>query len=549
MTLIPQIFKYFAKYNFVKMELRGDIPEEQERRLFPFLGGRRSLSFGEIEKVLTALEDEDDIAGVILIMSELGIGLGRANSLRTRLMNLKTKGKRVFVYLESGGNVEYLIATAGEQVFLPPWSMLNLIGLSAEVTFFRETLDKLGIVAQMKGFGEYKSAAETFTRDSMSGPHREMIDSIIGDLEAQVEDCIAEGRGIKRQDVKSLIDCGPFVPDWALQSGLIDGICYENELENEIGEITGMKVHAVSAHRVHKMLKIKEKVSSFIGRITGKGGIIAVVADTGIITLGESRGSGAMKTMGSNSLLNLLEGVTRDKRVKALVLRILTPGGSGVASDLIRKKIKLISEGIPVVVSMSDVAASGGYMIALAAKTIVTDSMSLTGSIGIVSGKFNLKDFYEKIGVKKEWVSYGKNSRMFTFSKGFSEEEEKRLEEIMRFYYKGFVEEVSRGRGMGPRDAEKAAKGRVWTGRQAKELGLVDKLGGIWDAVGIAKTEAGLTEDAAYVKFYSEDKGIQLSSLFKASAYLETVGELVDTINALGNEGALAIMPYYIDIK
>lgn len=549
MSPIPQIFKSITKYNFVRMELRGEIPEEEERRLFPLLGGRKVLTLAEIEKTLIALEDDDDILGIILVVSELRIGLGRANSLRARLLNLKTKGKKVVVYLESGGNIEYLIATAGEHVFLPPWALLNLIGLSAEVTFFRDTLDKLGIVAQLKGFGEYKSAAETFTRDSMSGPHREMIDSIIGDLEAQLEDCIAVGRGIQPNEVKNLIDRGPFVADWALELGLIDGICYESELDDKAGEIAGTKVHSVSAHRFHRMLKIKERAVSFIGRITGKGGIVAVVADTGIVTLGESRGSGAMKTMGSSSLLRLLEGVAKDKMVKALVLRILTPGGSGVASDLIRKRIERISENIPVVVSMSDVAASGGYMIALGARCVVADSMSLTGSIGVVYGKFNLKDFYEKMGVKKEWVSYGKNSRMFTFSKGFSEEEEKRLDEIMRFYYKGFVSEVSKGRDMGSDEAEKAAKGRVWTGRQAKELGLVDELGGVWEAVKIAAEQAGLTEDAVYVKLYSEDKGIQLSSLFKASAYLEALDGLFRDINALGREGALAIMPYYIDIK
>ena len=189
-------------------------------------------------------------------------------------------------------------------------------------------------------------------------------------------------------------------------------------------------------------------------------------------------------------------------------------------------------------------------MIGLGAKTIVADPMSLTGSIGIVSGKFNLENFYEKLGVKKEWISYGRHSDMFTFSKGFTEEEEKRLEQIMRFYYDGFVESVSKGRRMDPVHAENAAKGRVWTGKQAKELGLVDELGGIWDAVEIARREAGLTEGPPpVVKFFSEERGIKLSSLFKSSTHLEALSELIDEFNSLAGENVMALMPYRIDIK
>ncbi len=550
MTLIDKIFNSIINFNCVKIELRGEVPEEEESAPFPFLGGTRNLTLGEIEKILSTVGDDNRIECVILTIADLKIGLGRANAIRRSITRLKDKRKRVYVYIENGGNLEYLIATGGEKIFLPPWAMLNLIGLNAEVTFLRAALAKLGITAQMTGFGEYKSAAETFTRDSMSGPHMEMLDSILGDLEDQLEGHISESRGIDRPLVKSLIDTGPFAPEWALKAGLIDGIAYEDELDGMMSEAAGIKIRTFGAQRLNKVLKIKERLSSLQGMVMGRGGIISVVSDTGIVTLGDSRGSGAMKTIGSHSLINLLDRVSKDKNMRALVLRISTPGGSGIASDLIRKKIKLIAEKVPVIVSMSDVAASGGYMIAIGAKRIVADPMSLTGSIGIVSGKFDLGNFYEKLGVTKEWVSYGKHSGMFSFSKGFSEEEEKRLEQIMRFYYDGFVDIVSKERNMDPARAEDAAKGRVWTGRQAKEHGLVDELGGIWKAVEVARDEAGLVEGAMpAVKFFSEDRGIKLSSLFKTSSHLEALGEFIDGFSSLSNESVLAIMPYRISIR
>ncbi|HVY56165.1 MAG TPA: S49 family peptidase, partial [Thermodesulfobacteriota bacterium] len=214
------LLETFRKYNFIKLELRGEIPEEEEKGLIPFLGRERKLTFGEIERILVSAERSAGIAGVIVSMSGLRIGLARANSLRRRLLFLRRRGKRVFVYLESGGNVEYLIASGGESIYMPPWSMLNLIGLGAEVTFLKDLLDKVGVSARLKGYGEYKSAAETFTRSSISEAHREMVDSILGSLRTQLEESITEGRGSRVRDIRALIDKGPFVAPSALVEGL-----------------------------------------------------------------------------------------------------------------------------------------------------------------------------------------------------------------------------------------------------------------------------------------------------------------------------------------
>ena len=550
MKSMYSLLEHFRRYNFLSLDLRGEIPEEEEKGLLLFFGRGRKLTFGEIEKILSYAERSDGVTGVIVAIRELKIGLARANSLRRRLLGLRRNGKRVFVYLESGGNIEYLIASAGEYICMPPWAMLNLVGLGAEVTFFKDLLEKLGISARLRGYGEYKSAAETFTRDSMSQAHREMVFSIIGDLETRLEEALSEGRGLNPADMKAVIDRGPFVPETALAEGLIDGTAYESEIDDRAREVAGVKVKSISATHFHRILKIKEWLKSVLGKIGGRGGAIAVVADSGFITLGDSGGRGAMKTMGSDSVLAQLDRVSKDRGVKGLVFRIMSPGGSGTASDLIRKKLKEISETIPVAVSMSDVSASGGYLISLGAGKIVADPMTLTGSIGVVYGKFELGGLYHKLGVNKELIPFGKQSLMFSTSRGFSEEEEAKLDELMKFYYGEFVRAVSEGRGLDEAQAEKAAKGRVWTGAQAKDLGLVDELGGFWDAVKIVGREAGLPEDKIpLLRFYPAARGIKLASIFGDAGYSDFLRVLTENSPLQAWEGCLAVIPFHIRVK
>jgi len=544
------LLETFRKYNFIKIGLRGEIPEEEEKGFIPFLGAERRLTFGEIERILASAARAPGVAGVIVSISELRIGLSRANSLRRRLLSLRRNGKRVIVFIESGGNVEYLIASGGESIYMPPWSMLNLIGLGAEVTFLKDLLDKLGVSARLKGYGEYKSAAETFTRNSISAAHMEMVDSILGSLRTQFEEYISEGRGAKVADVRAVIDKGPFVPTSALAEGLIDGTAYESEMEDRAGEAAGVKVRSIDARQFNRVLRAKSRLFSLLGRIRRKDGVIAVVTDSGFITLGESTGRGAFKTMGSGSVLAQLDRVSKDRAIKGLVFRILTPGGSGVASDLIRRRLREISELMPVVLSMSDVSASGGYLIALGAGKIVADPMTLTGSIGIVSGKFELGDLYSKLGVKKELVPSGKRSLMFSHSRDFSEDEEEKLDELMNFYYREFVRTVAEGRSIDEARAGEAAKGRVWTGAQAKGLGLVDELGGFWDAVDAARREAGFPEDETpLLRFYSTARGIRLASLFGDTGYSDFLKTLAGNAPVERLHGCFTVMPFRIEVK
>lgn len=538
------------RYNFIEIELRGEIPEEEERFPLPFILRKRKLTLWDLERLFLYASNSPKVLGVLVKIRELRIGLARAEAIRRGILELREKGKKVFVYLESADNVQYLIGSAAEKIYMPPWAMLNLIGLSAEVTFFKDTLDKLGIEAHIKGLGEYKSAAETFTRKTMSEPHKNMMDSIIGDLYSQFVKYVSQGRGMEEKSIMALVDEGPFLAKEALRRGLIDETVYEGDLEKKIEEETALKMQKISSRSFLKLLRISEIVYSIKERIRGNVSTIALVCDSGMITLGESRGSGGAKTLGSETLIKILKKLGDDKGIKAIVLRISSPGGSGVASDLIRYQIKSISEKKPVVISMSDVAASGGYMIALGANKIVADSLSLTGSIGIVSGKFNLNSFLKRLGVTKEWITRGKRALMFSSNKGFTKKEEEKLDEIMESFYRDFVEKVAEGRAMDFESAEQLSRGRVWTGKQAKEAGLIDGLGGIKEAIRIAKKEAGIPEEVSpTIRFISKPKGFQFTPFGKSFALVLQFDSFIDSLQALERERVLALMPFWIEVR
>jgi protease-4 len=256
------------------------------------------------------------------------------------------------------------------------------------------------------------------------------------------------------------------------------------------------------------------------------------------------------KILGSQTIISLLNNLAKDDDVKAIILRILTPGGSGIASDLICHQLKVIAEKKPIVVSMSDVAASGGYLVGLGADKIVAEPFTLTGSIGIISGKFNLQNLYNKLGVVKESIIRGKSALMFSSSRGFTKTEEENLLKMMKSLYNRFVERVAIEREKDFETAESLSRGRVWTGRQAKKHGLIDELGGIRLAIEVAKREAGIPETISpVVKFISKPKGLQFDPFAKSVALKEQFETLIELITELDGETAITLMPYWIKIR
>ncbi len=548
--MLQRIVDSVTKYNLIEIELEGELPEEEEKSPIPFYPRKKKLTIWDLERIFDHASKSKDVKGVLLIIRNLKIGLARAGGIRRNLCKLRESGKKVFVYLEAGGNVEYLISSPADMIFFPPWSTLNLIGLKAEVSFLKDTFDRLGIEAQFRGLGQYKSAAETFTRTSMSEPHREMLASILDDFYAQFIEGTSHGRGTEQDSVKLLVDRGPFTAEEALKEGLVDGIGYSEDFEEKIQESLKIRTKKIGALRLLRLINFKGLIRGVIQKIAGKSHVIAIVSDSGIISHGSSKGTGMAKILGSQTIITQLNNLAKDQDVKAIIFRILTPGGSGLASDMICHHLKVIAGKKPIVVSMSDVAASGGYLIALGADKIVAEPFTLTGSIGVISGKFNLRNLYEKLGVIKESITRGKSALMFSSSRGFTKAEEKSLLRIMESLYNRFVEMVAVERKTDFETAENLSQGRVWTGLQAKNHGLIDEIGGMKLAIEVAKREAGIPETISpVIKFISKPKALQFDPFAKSIALKSRFETLVELVTDLDNESVLALMPYWVEIR
>ena len=427
------------------------------------------------------------ITSVILKPTGPAAMWGKVQEVRDAITDFRRSGKPIIAYLEFGGEQEFYLATACDKVFLMPAASLDLTGMASYELFLRGTLDKIGAYPDALHIGEYKTAANTFTERTFTQAHREMAVSLNNDLYEQLVRGIAAGRRKSEAEVKSLIDHGPFLPEDALRAGLIDDLAYEDELDDKIKLAPG-KVRYV------EMNQYRGVSSSSLG--LNRGPRIAVIYAAGIIASGKSTyDSPAGAVVGSDTIVEYLRKARADSAVKAIVLRIDSPGGSAIASDVIWREVVLTKNQKPVIASMSDVAASGGYYIAMPAHAIVAEPSTLTGSIGVVLTKFVIDGTLKKLGMNMESVSQGKYAEMYSPIRPFSPEERTRMVENMQATYDTFVEKAAQGRNTTPEKIDAIGQGRVWTGRQAKELGLVDELGGLDRAVALAKQRAKIAQD------------------------------------------------------
>jgi protease-4 len=412
---------------------------------------------------------------------------GKVQEVRDAVVDFRRSGKPIVAYLEYGGEQEFYLATACDKVFLMPAASLDLTGMASYELFLRGTLDKIGAYPDALHIGEYKTASNTFTEHTYTEAHREMAVSLNTDLYDQLVRGIAEGRRKSEAEVKTLIDHGPFLPEDALRAGLIDDLAYEDELDDKVKLAPG-KVHFVELNEYRGVS------AGSLG--LGGGPRIAVIYAAGIIASGKSNydtpGGGVV---GSETVIEYLRKARADSAVKAIVLRIDSPGGSALASDVIWREVVLTKNQKPLIASMSDVAASGGYYIAMPAHAIVAEPSTLTGSIGVVLTKFVIDGTLKKLGMNMEGVSQGKYAQMYSPVRPFSPDERARMVENMQATYDTFVEKAAQGRNTTPEKIDAVGQGRVWTGRQAKQIGLVDELGGLDRAIALAKQRAKIAQD------------------------------------------------------
>jgi protease-4 len=461
------------------------VPDNTLNRLF----GNPPQSLSSLLAQFRKAKADKRIKAIILDVDASETGWAKAEEIRGAIADFRASGKPVYAYMETGFNKDYYVAAACDKIYIPPSGELFVTGLAADVMFFRGTLDKLGIYPDVYQIGKYKSAGDMFTQKQMTDAHREYINSLLDDLFGRLVDGVAKGRGKSAEDVKKIIDNAPYTAKQAQEQGLIDGALYREDVEKMIKKNLGYNDN--DQLRVVRASDYRKITQESLG--LNKGEKIAVVYASGDIMSGSSQfGSSGEETIGSDSLVRVLNEVRDDKSIKAVVLRIDSPGGSGLASDIIWRGIESLKAKKPVVVSMSDVAASGGYYIACNANKIVAQPSTITGSIGVVGGKPVVKGFYDWIGVTNEYVLRGTNSGMFRETEKFSNSERAKFEEFLKSTYDDFTSKVAKGRGKEQAYIDSIGQGRVWTGRQGKDNGLVDEYGGLDKAIEIAKQLANI---------------------------------------------------------
>ena len=458
-----------------------------------------------IERLDKAAADQR-VKGVVLSIESPDLGRARADEVRAAIARLRKAGKPVAAHLVGSAPVHYMVALACDTITMPPAATLEITGVRTEVMFFKDLFDQLGLKAEILQVGEFKGAGEPLTRSSMSPQLREQYESFVGDLFEQLVERVAAERRLAPERVRELIDTGVFTPDAAREAGLIDAVGYEDEVAAAVAkkiELAEPKIVRDYAERkmdndFSGLGGLVKLVEMFSGQkqtaASGKGKQIAIVHVTGEIAEGKGRDdllAGA--AAGSDTVIKAIREAAKDDQVAAIVLRIDSPGGSALASDLIWREAERTKK--PVVASLSDTAASGGYYIAVAADKIVAAPGTLTGSIGVVGGKVAVGGALERYGVHTDVVSKGKNAGWLSMQSPFTAAEREVFLGTMKDVYRLFTSKVAAGRKLDMEKIEKLAEGRVFTGRMAKEAGLVDRLGTLDDAIDEAKALAGLDTD------------------------------------------------------
>jgi protease-4 len=485
----------------ISLPIHGSYPERTPRRepLPPpfnrLLARPAEPSLESMRAMTDMLGDDPRVETVLLRFGNLRAGMAALHSLRRMVLDLRNEGKRVVAWLPSATTWDYYLASACDEIIIPPSGRLSVLGVRLEALFVKDTLALAGVEADLESIAEYKTAPDTFRRTTMTEPHREMLDAILHSYLDIAVTAIAEGRGLDRERVREMIDEMPLLPAKALEAGLIDALLYEDEvpayLHPGAGEGRERPPRPCTWRESARWLRQPTRRTA---RQT-----IGVVSVEGLIVPGRSRRAPAPIPLpitnaqaGADTIIQALRQAENDRQMAAVILHVDSPGGAAQASDLIAREVRRVRETKPVVALMGAQAASGGYYVAAPASRIVARPTTVTGSIGIWGGKFTLGGLYGKLGIRREALQQGAMAGLYSELAPFSPEERAWIRRDMGETYAQFKAVVAEGRRMSEQDVEQIARGRVWTGAQAHEVGLVDALGGFDTALELAKELAGL---------------------------------------------------------
>jgi protease IV len=488
-----------ASNSVLVLDAVGEINEQRQPDFFTAFSGSSVPVLHDFVDAIDAARTDARIVGLVVRIAPLQTGWGKLEEMRTHLLAFRKSGKPSICYLgyDGTGNPEYYLATACQQIWLVPTAPVNIRGMMAEALFFRGTLDKLKVVPEFYHIAEYKTAGNMYMEKKFTPAHREEVEKLLHSIYSQYLTEASQAREMDRANFEALVSRGPFQSGEAVESKIVDRLGYWDQVQDFFKKRAG-DWNPVPLNRYR----------TFVKTMTVGGDQIAVVHASGMIVSGASESSpGGGSVMGGDSVSADIRRARLDSSIKAIVLRVDSGGGSVVASEVIRREVELARAVKPVVVSMSDVAASGGYWISINANKIVADPNTITGSIGVLIGKLNISGLYNLLGLSTDYVATSDNATLFWDQQNFSTTQRAYIERSIRQTYQEFTAGVAAGRNMPVKRVDEIGQGRVWSGTQAKEIGLVDELGGLDRAVEVAKQLAHIpASQTVRVVRYPEEK-------------------------------------------
>ncbi len=490
--------------HLAKLTLRGVVSENGSAELSLFGGSAQMLKLRDVTAAIASAAKNESVQGLVLRLKGATMGRSQRETLRRALVDFRESGKPSYCYLESAGLGDYMLASACSEISLAPVGSIELPGVGMQKIFFKGLLDKVGVHMQELRMGRYKSAVEPYTRDEPSGPVREETEALLDSLFEDTIDALAENLGRKPIEIRGLIDHALFSAEEALEHGLVKRVEFEDEMLARVRGKEGLAMQSAmesdstpQAPGFAGMMQIFNELFSPTVESTSEGPKIAVIHGTGAIDTGGGMPNplAGGEAMTSDEMVKVFRKVRKDDTVKAVVFRVDSPGGSALASDLIAREVELTAKVKPVVVSMADLAASGGYYVSAPATWIIAEPTTLTGSIGVIGGVMDMTGAYELAGVRMETFSRGKRAEIVSAYGRLSDEGREILMESMRDVYDRFLGIVAKGREIPVSAVASVAEGRVWTGRQALEIGLVDQVGNLDDALAKARALSSSAAD------------------------------------------------------
>lgn len=535
------------------LALSGEVPESAPFDFSFSLGQNQATpTVRDVWTSLHAAASDNKIKALLIQPRNLSVGWARLQELRRELINFKKSGKPVYALLQGAGSREYYLSTAADRIFLSPDDFLDVKGFRVEEMYFKNTLDKLGVGVQVDHVGRYKDAGDIFSRTGMTPETREVLNQILDQLYGDFCSTVGAGRRKSAEDVKALIDAGPFTSQQAKAAGLVDELGYEDEIFSELKKKTG----------INDLNKVALK--SYFHAAPGKGDRIAIlVGDGDIIRGGADDSVTNQSVISSVAFSKVIRQVREDSSIKGVILRVNSPGGDAVASDEILHELKLLSAAKPLVISMSDVAASGGYFISMTGDQVLSYPNTITGSIGVLYVRPYFHNLYDKLGIQQETITRGKLADFDSVYNPLSDAAKQKLHDSIETTYHSFVAKVAASRRKTYGQIDQLAQGRVWMGAQARENALVDELGGLDEAIASIRKKAKLSAggDTNLVMFPPRRSLLEIltssspESVTEAAAWRKVrsiapgLPETVLPSPALLKGGVLRILPYQLSIQ